>query len=55
MGGGADLCHKGIWKSSFDTPYPVVISLHWAQRTIDEDEWVPEIQAAIAELVESPK
>jgi uracil-DNA glycosylase len=44
---------KEYGKSSFDIPYPVVISLHWAQRTIDEDEWVPEIQAAIAELVDS--
>lgn len=42
---------KEYGASDFDTPYPVVISLHWAQRTVAEDEWVPAVQAAIAEVV----
>ena len=39
-------------RSPFDTPIPLVISLHWAQRTVSEAEWVPVIQAAIADLIE---
>ncbi|WP_137287444.1 uracil-DNA glycosylase family protein [Halorussus salinisoli] len=35
----------------YDTPSPVVISLHWAQRTITEDEWVPVVQEAIANVL----
>lgn len=38
-------------RSPFDTPIPVVISLHWAQRTIDEDAWIPVIQETVADLV----
>lgn len=37
----------------FDTAYPVVISLHWAQRTLAESEWVPVVQRAIAEVLSS--
>lgn len=36
---------------TFDTPYPLVISLHWAQRMIPEHEWVPVVQEAIALLL----
>jgi len=39
--------------SGFKTTPPVVISLHWAQRTVEEQEWVPVVQEAIADLVES--
>lgn len=35
----------------FETAPPVVISLHWAQRTVAEDEWIPPVQRAIAQLV----
>lgn len=34
-----------------ETPYPMVISLHWAQRAVAESEWVPVVQEAIADLV----
>ncbi|MFB1064102.1 uracil-DNA glycosylase family protein [Natrinema sp. H-ect4] len=44
---------KEYGERPFDSSIPVVISLHWAQRTVEEDEWVPVIQAAIADLVES--
>lgn len=37
--------------SGFKTTPPVVISLHWAQRTVAEDEWVPVVQEAIADLL----
>lgn len=42
---------RAYGRSKFDTPYPHVISLHWAQRTVAEAEWVPIVQAAIAEIV----
>ncbi|UPV75313.1 hypothetical protein M0R89_04415 [Halorussus limi] len=41
--------------SGFKTTPPVVISLHWAQRTVAEREWVPVVQEAIVDLVESSR
>ena len=41
---------KGYGRAKFDTEYPVVISLHWAQRTVSESEWVPVVQESISEL-----
>lgn len=36
--------------SEFDTEYPVVISLHWAQRSVKESEWIPVVKEAIADI-----
>ncbi|WP_231727882.1 hypothetical protein, partial [Haloferax profundi] len=41
---------KEYGKSEFETDYPVVVSLHWAQRTVAENEWVPVVQEAVANL-----
>lgn len=38
--------------SPFPTEHPVVISMHWAQRTVPTDEWMPQVKGAIEELVE---
>ena len=38
---------KDYGRSEFDTAYPVVISLHWAQRTVAENEWVPVVQGGL--------
>lgn len=45
---------KAYGRSDFDTDIPVVISLHWAQRTVAENEWVPVVQDAIADLLMDP-
>lgn len=37
--------------SEFDTAYPVIVSLHWAQRTVKQSEWVPVVQDAIQEVL----
>jgi len=38
--------------SEFDTPYPIVISLHWAQRRVAQKEWAPSVKQAIFDIVE---
>lgn len=38
-------------RADFETATPVIISLHWAQRTVPEDEWVPIVQEAISEIL----
>jgi uracil-DNA glycosylase family 4 len=42
---------KEYGHSGFKTTPPVIISLHWAQRTVAEDEWVPVVQEAITDLL----
>ncbi|SFG35209.1 Uracil-DNA glycosylase [Halopelagius inordinatus] len=44
---------KEYGTADFDTAYPLVISLHWAQRTVAEDEWVPMVQEAISQALQS--
>jgi len=39
-------------RCEFETTPPVIISLHWAQRTVPEDEWISDVQRAIAEVVD---
>lgn len=42
---------KDYGRAEFDTDYPVIISLHWAQRTTRESEWVPVVQNSIKEVM----
>lgn len=38
--------------SDFETEVPLVVSLHWAQRSIAMDEFVPVVKEAITDIVE---
>ena len=38
-------------RCEFDTTPPVVISLHWAQRTLKRDEFIPVVQQALADIL----
>ena len=43
---------KAYGTSDFDTDYPLVISLHWAQRTVKQSEWVPVVQESLQSILE---
>lgn len=42
---------KDYGHARFDADYPVVISLHWAQRTVPHKEWVPVVKQSIVDIV----
>ena len=48
---GSLLVSEDYGRCEFDTTPPVVISLHWAQRTLKRDEFIPVVQQALADIL----
>lgn len=44
---------KDYGRCEFDTTPPVVISLHWAQRTLKRSEFIPVVQQALADILKN--